>query len=339
MHLKAIIAGRLDFGTQKSFDQVSRMYDYRIENYYKNDILINEDIFNEEELAITIPRLVVAQVPQKLWNNTTNLIEYLAQFALSGKVGSWLVKEGVIQQYLEIEPSGDKAVVQSYLKGRKLSEEEGKESEALAALTKTISKYDNHAQAYERRGYVNYLMSNWEDAMYDFTKCLKIDGSIPAAYFWRAKLHMRNNDFDKAIEDFDSTTKKAIALQPVYWQARLLKAKCHLSRKEYEKAAYELKLFTKRKYEPDNPNYKDKQAAIYQYAEVLMTLEQYDLALEAIEHAINFDLEREVVPMEKLLTLRGILKERSGASGVDDWQKAADLGSQEAEKLLAENTT
>ena len=49
MFYKAIIQGRLDFGTPRSFETVVKMYNYRVENYHKNDILFKaEDIFNEE---------------------------------------------------------------------------------------------------------------------------------------------------------------------------------------------------------------------------------------------------------------------------------------------------
>ena len=75
---------------------------------------------------------------------------------------------------------------------------------------RVIEKHDQHAMAYERRGFVNYIMGNMSDALYDFNKCISYDPSIPDAYYWRARVHMRNKDWDNALEDLDWTTKKAI---------------------------------------------------------------------------------------------------------------------------------
>ncbi|MDX1407076.1 MAG: hypothetical protein R3330_03055, partial [Saprospiraceae bacterium] len=140
MERKSIIQGRLEFGSEKSFTQALRMYDYRVENFYKNDLLIKDDVFDEEHQIISIPRLI-AQGPEKLWNNTVKLLEYLAQFALSGSISAWLVHEGKILKYAVIEPASEKAVVQNFRKGQKLANEAGKEQEALKALTEAINKH------------------------------------------------------------------------------------------------------------------------------------------------------------------------------------------------------
>ena len=61
MQRKSIIQGRLEFGNPKSFAQMLKMYDYRIENYYKNDVLIQEEVFDEDNYLINIPRLISIQ--------------------------------------------------------------------------------------------------------------------------------------------------------------------------------------------------------------------------------------------------------------------------------------
>lgn len=336
MHRKSIIQGRLEFGSAKSFYQMLKMYDYRVESFYKNALLFKDDVFDEENLIMDLPRLISIE-PVKYWNNTIKLLEYLAQFALSGSVSAWLVHEGKVLKYAVIQPKSDKAVVQNFIKGQKLADQEGKEQEAIEALTKAINKHDKHAQAYERRGYVNYMLENWAGALYDFNKCLGVDPNIPSAYYWRAKVHMRKQDWDKAIDDLEMTAKKAIALQPIYWKARRLKAYCHSQKKEYELAARELRLFTNRKFTRDNPNYRQLRDAFYEYAVALMQMGKYSEALEALEKGLALEDEQEAqVPMSKFLTLRGQAKHKIGQGGQKDWEKAAELGSTEAEKLLAE---
>ena len=45
---KMIFSGRLEFGTERSFQQVVKFYQHRFENYYRKDILLKaEDIFDE----------------------------------------------------------------------------------------------------------------------------------------------------------------------------------------------------------------------------------------------------------------------------------------------------
>lgn len=335
MQLKSIIQGRLEFGSEKSFVQTMRMYDYRVENFYKNDLLFKDEIFDEENQLINIPRLI-AQGPEKLWNNSVKLLEYLAQFALSGSISAWLVHEGKILKYAVIEPASEKAVVQIFRKGQKLASEAGKEKEALKALTEAINKHDTHAQAYERRGYVNFVLENMAGALYDFNKCIGFDPSIPSAYYWRAKVHIRKGDLDNAIADLEMTTKKAIALQPIYWKARQLKAHCHVKKKEYELAAREYRLITKRRFVEDDPNYGDLPRVFFAYAQVLKELGQTEEALIAVDNALDrADLD-EKIPLDQLLTLRGSLKHEIGESGLTDWQKAAEMGSKEAVKLLSE---
>ena len=335
MQRKAIIQGRLEFANEKSFGQMYGMYEHRIENFYKSDVLIKDDVFDEENLLVNIPRLIAIQ-EEKHWDNTVKLLEYLAQFAIAGSISAWMVHEGKILKYVVIEPKSDKAIVQKFRKGKKLSSEKGKEEEAVAALTKVIEKHDSHAQAYERRGFINYVMGDMAGALYDFNKCISYDDSIPSAYYWRARVHMRKQEWEKAIEDLDMTTKKAIALQPIYWKARRRKAYCYMQLEDYVLAAKELRLFTMRKYEKDNPNYNYLRECLSQYAEVLIKLEKYEDALEAVEKALKYKDQEEYVPDEKLLTLRGLARHKLGEGGQDDWKKAAKLGSDEANRLLEE---
>ena len=337
MQRKSIIQGRLEFASEKSFNQMYKMYEYRIDNFYKNDILFKDDVFDDENLLINIPRLINIQ-EEKHWENTIKLLEYLAQFAIAGSISAWLVHEGKILQYAVIEPDSDKAVVQTFIKGQKLASEIGKEEEAIAALTRVIEKRNSHAQAYERRGFVNYIMGDYAGALYDFNKCISYDPSIPSAYYWKARVHMRQEQWEEALEDLDMTTKKAIALQPVYWKARRRKAYCYINLGQYENAAKELMLFTKRNYEKDNPNYAYLRECYAKYAEVLIKLDRPEEALEAIVKGIELTDQEEYAPEKRLLTLRGLAKHKLGEGGQDDLQRAAELGSDEAEKLLAKLT-
>ena len=99
MYLKTIIQGRLEFGTEKSYEKVTKMFLQRVETYYKTDVLFKyEDIFKDEELCLEIPRFV-GQVSEKAFRTTTNLLKYCVQFAIAGSVRAWLINEGEIVQF------------------------------------------------------------------------------------------------------------------------------------------------------------------------------------------------------------------------------------------------
>lgn len=337
MFFKTIIQGRLEFGTQKTYDKVVKMYLYRAENYHKNDLIFKEieEIFFPEELVMNIPRFV-GQSSEKHFKNTASLLSYCGQFALTGTVQAWLVDQGKILHYTKVEPSSDKAVVQSYLKGKKLVKVDGKEEEAIKALTKAIEKYDRHAQAYERRAKVNFILKKYAEAIRDYNKSLSIDAKNPHAYFGRAKAYLQKEDYEQAIEDFDMALKTSVALQDLYWKSRRLKSKAHIIRKEWAKAEFDLKLFTNRKFKKDNPNFIWKRSALIQYANVLKELEKYDLALKAIEEASQIERPKEDKILEgEILRYRGLIKQKAGKKGyLKDLKDAVEKGDKPAANLL-----
>lgn len=335
MYYKTIIQGRLEFGTQKSYDSVTKMFIQRLETYYKSDVFLKfEDIFHEDELSLEIPRYV-GQVTDKAFRGTTSLLAYCAQFAIAGSIRGWLIYEGDILHYEIMEPTGDKGAVQSFVKGRKLVKMKGKENEALSALTKAIEKYDRHAQAYERRAKVNFIMKNYHEAMRDYNKCIGIDPTIPTAYYGKAKLHMMKQEWEDAIINLEESIKKSIAHQPVYWKSRKLKAECHIELKQWDKAAFDLQLFTNRSFKDDDPNKFWKRWALYTYGFVLVEQEAYAEAIKVLDKAAALPDIQDNVSESDILTLRGEAKQKSGKSGyAKDLKDAASKGSIRAANLL-----
>ena len=338
MLLKSIIQGKLEFGKASSFEKVIKMMQYKLDTFYKHELIFKpEEMLDHENFSISIPRHI-GNPDKKYWNNTVDLLEYLSQFAISGYMSAWLLNNGKIVEYYHVEPENEKVVVQSYIKGKKLAEKKGKEKEAIEALNRAISKFDKHALAYERRGYVNYALGNYKDAIHDFDRCIEIDPNYAKAYFSRGKMHMRNEDWKKAIPDFENTIKNSVALQEIHWHGRRLVAHCYMHTENYEKAAFNLKLFTNRAFPIGSDLRNFVQKALYDYADVLINMEKYDDALAAVEKAINMEHQPEPVPMDLLLIMRGKARHLIGAQGFTaDWKKAADLGSKEAKKLLTQH--
>lgn len=284
MH-KAIFCGRLEFGNERTFEQAQKMFEHWRENHYRGLILFKgEDVFSPEQMALDIPRLI-AQSADRQWHNTVNLLRQVSEYAVAGDISAWMSDNGLILKHAVIEPEGDKTATQSYLQGRKLVSVEGKEVEAQEALSRAIEKFDRHALAYERRGYVNYRLRNFKDAIYDYTRSIGINEANPEPYYGRALVHITQNDFDSAIADLSLAIEKAIALQPIYWTARRIKAECHFNLKDFASAAKELKLFTSRKFLKEDPNYNWRRKAFYQYGKSLIAISQKDEALKALQQA------------------------------------------------------
>ncbi len=244
---RIIIAGQLEFGSKRVFDQVLEQYMHRMEHYYKNDILVKaEDIFKEEEMTLDIPRKVVVGT-ERHWLNTLNLLERVVSFSMAGSLNLWRLSAGSILDHHLLEPKKERTTVQLFNKGRELVNQEEKEDEALAMMTRVVGRFARHAQAYERRGFVNYRLGNYADALYDYNKSLNINPSMPEAHYGRGLLHARNEDWELAAEDFDAVTKNSIPHQAIYWMAQVALGDAYLKLSRPADALRVYNMFTKRK--------------------------------------------------------------------------------------------
>lgn len=250
--LKLIFRGRLEFGSERTFNMVLNHWNTRVESYFKADVLLKaEEVFHADSFTLDVPQQVVMST-EKHWRSTTALLKEIAQYALAGNVGAWWVNSGQVLAQYTIEPQSDKSAVVEFIRGRDLVQQGGMEM-ASEALSNAISKFERNALAYERRGYVNYKLKNFKDALYDFSKSIGINPNNPEPYYGRGKVKMIMNDWETAILDFDATIKGSLAVQPVHWLARLRKSECMFHAKRYNEAIPELKLFLQRKFNDAHP--------------------------------------------------------------------------------------
>jgi len=264
--LKLIFKGRLDFGSQRTYDMVLKHWQTRIETYFKADILLKaEEVFSAEDLTLSVPQQV-SMSTEKNWRSTTSLLQEVAQFAVMGNVGAWCVDSGHVLHHLKIEPSSDKAAVHMYNQGCVLLQQGGM-NEASEALNVAIEKYERHALAYERRGYVNYKLKNFKDALYDFNKSIDLYPNNAEPYYGRGKVKMLKNEWDTAITDMDNAVKRSLPLQHIYWLSRLRKGECLYHAKKYPEAVVELKAFLLRKFAESDPNFRYRSKAEFVLAE------------------------------------------------------------------------
>ena len=335
---KSIIQGKLDFGSDKSYEKVTKMFQYRVETYYKNSLIFKyEDIFKDEDLSLEIPRFV-GNVSEKSFKNTSDLLHYCAQFAVSGSIRTWLLENGEVLQFHLIEPESDKGAVQSFLKGKNMVKIAGKTSEAFDELSKAIEKYDRHAMAYERRAKTCVLLKKYNDALRDFTKSITIDPAMPSAYLGRGRVKILQGDYQEAIEDLDQAIKKSVALESIHWKSRRLKAHCHLKLNQFQPALFELKLFVNRNFKKDDVNNEWKRWGWFRYGEALLETESYLEAIEAFNKAESFPEVKDGISTSAIILNRGIAKQKAGKSGfLKDLKEAAEMGDPKARALLSQN--
>lgn len=283
--LKLIFKGRLEFGSQRTFDMVLKHWQARIDTYFKADILFKaEQIFLQEGFALVVPQQTVMST-EKCWRSTTALLNEVAQFAVVGNIWAWCVDNGQLLSTVNIEPHSDKVAVLEYRRGCDLVAQEGRENEATVALSRAIEKYERHALAYERRGYVNYKLKNFNDSLHDFSKSIDINQNNPEPFYGRGKVKMLKNDWEGAIQDFESAIKRSIALQPIHWLARLKKGESLFHAKKFQEAAAELQLHQRRAFCESDPNHSRRSRTAILLGKALVAMQDVDGAMHAFQQA------------------------------------------------------
>jgi len=337
MFYKVIIQGNLQFANETSYQKLVKMIENRNEVYYKN-LIIHKDLefLDHDNFMVMVPRHV-GNYSDKVWKNSISLFHHCAQFAVSGRVFAWKIENGEILEYESIEPSGDRSAVLHFKKGKRFLEG-GQDEEALKSLSLSLQKHQKNALAYERRAVVNLMQQNYSEAMRDFHKCLKIDDTVSEAHFGIAKLHMRKEEYEEAMPFIEKTIRNSIALQAIHWQARRAKSEIHLKNKEYDKAAFELKLLAKRRFSENNPNYVWKRKDVFNYGLSLFQLEDYENAAKSFEHALNIQTGKDTITEAKKYYYLGLSKKNAGKNGfISDLKKASELGYKSADKVLQES--
>lgn len=334
MAFKAIFKGHFDFGTTRTYEQVLKMYRWRFENYYKNEVLLKEeDIFREETLSLVIGKLALPCL-KKYWRNTYMILDYVAQFAISGQVSIWLVEEGVLKKEFIIDPSGDRKAVLAYKKGVNLSEV-GDFEGAIKAFSRSISKYAKHSNAYEGRGQIYLRMEDISNAKKDFQRSIELYFGNPYAHFGMAQIEMQQHQYEKAATHYAACIKHTIPHEPLYWYARYLKGEVHNIIEEHKKAATEFRFFAARQFKPNTPNYLRKRSAYYKWGQSLLKINDGKGALKAFDQMLKIERGEDGLTKGVMHLWRGKARHKIGKKGYQqDWKIAKAEGIKEAVSLL-----
>lgn len=283
---RIIIAGKLEFGNIKVFQQVYNQYEHRRENYYKETILLKpEDAFNEEELCFDVTRTVVTGTERE-WLNTKNLLEQVVDYSISGSIHLWRLGAGKMLDDILLEPTPQRTTVQMFNKGREMIDQRDKVGDALKMLTRVVDRFDRHAQAYERRGYINMKLGNVDDALYDYNKSLKISPALPEAHYGRGLLLAGKGDWEGAAADFDAVTKNSIPHQDIYWMAQVALGDSYRKLGRPVEALRVYNMFSKRKQRMEKLEPYDRRVD-FELAKLLHAAGRQNDAVEVFERSLT----------------------------------------------------
>lgn len=280
-------------------------YNQRVEIHFKYDVFLrSENIFDADQQCLNIPRHVEPEITERTWKNTISALETVCEYSIAGSLSAWKLENSKIVEFREIEPNGDKSAIQSFLLGRKLVGK-GEDKAAKEALDLAIQKCERHAKAYERRGYVNFRLGNFKDALYDFNKSININAHGEEAHFGRAFVNIRFKDYISAIKDFDTTLKNSIPHQPIFWKAKRIKGECHLILGEYKNAILALEPLSKRTFLNEDNNFDWQRKVWFNLGQAYLGDQNFKEATIALEKAKALPQGKDILTIEDI---EGLLK-------------------------------
>ena len=224
---------------------------------------------------------------------------------------------------------------------------------ALQSFNTAINADPANAKIYYYRGNLHYQNKAFEKALEDFSTAVKLDPQFAIAYNDRGIVYRELEQYDKALEDFKKATlldaqldfafdnlgdirmkinrfkeaetdfTAALKINPDNYIAFNNRGLARLKLLEYVYAMedFNTALFI-------NPNFAEAKG---NKGYALFLQEEYDSALQVFTEILQEDANN-----GKILFNRGIVKEmlRDELGACDDWNKALDLGIQEAQQYL-----
>lgn len=337
MEYTVIIMGRLEFATDRSIQQATKVIAHLLETRYKNDVLYKDapELLNTETRSLVAPRQKFT-CSEKVWLNTLHLLEQATGFSIAGDLNMWRILEGTLKEHQLLEPQSDKRIVKAYQKGRELLAN-NKFDEARAALTDAIDQFPRHAKALERRGYAHYEQKNKEAALADYAASLAVDSKRPDAYIGRGRILMDEEKWADALLDFTEAMKRSMPHHHAYLEALHRKGACLTEMGEYEQAVKSFDFFLGRPLLEDHPQFLFRRRVAFDKGRALAAKGDLKAAIVSFDAALEMPGRDGKPDKGEILLHRGLAAKQNGQAGfIDDWTQAADHGSKRAAELLAE---
>jgi tetratricopeptide (TPR) repeat protein len=184
---------------------------------------------------------------------------------------------------------------------------DGEYDKALADFDKAIRLDPKLHQAYEQRGNVYGEMKNWDLALADYEKAVALKPDCASVYSNRAAVLLIKKDYDKALIDIN----KALSIDPTLYNAYAVRGEIYLLQEKYD---YALAEFTKGIIL--NP---EDCCLYYHRAQTFSVMGNYQSAIEDCNSALQNRLSNKA----SVLQLRGVTHYRSGqfANAAEDFRE------------------
>ena len=127
----------------------------------------------------------------------------------------------------------------------------GQYEEAIEEYSKAIKINRAHSTAYSKRGFAHYRMSNYDKSIADYDKVVSLAPDSARAYLYRGAVHGINGDYDKASTDHQTALKTDLlspedaAIQHGQWQGSFTMWTIYLRNGDYDKAIADYDTFTR----------------------------------------------------------------------------------------------
>lgn len=113
----------------------------------------------------------------------------------------------------------------------------GNYTSALENINKSLDLKNDWEIPFFYRGVVNQALENFDDAILDYTKALKINDKMTDAYYNRAKIELsRKDNQNRNMENIISDLGKALELDPNFMDALFAMAAALEKEGRYEEA-------------------------------------------------------------------------------------------------------
>lgn len=103
-----------------------------------------------------------------------------------------------------------------YMRGKYYQDHGIKPAQAVADYTTAIDIDPNYVNAYVKRAFANMIV-DCQASVRDFDKAIELLPEDPALYYWRAYVHIMNDDIDQSLADYDTVIAKKPSSREAYW--------------------------------------------------------------------------------------------------------------------------
>ncbi len=186
---------------------------------------------------------------------------------------------------------------------------EGEYEKAVVEFTRAIKLDPAYDWAFAHRGETNRQNKEYEQAIADFDKAIELDPDYAWAFASRGDSHRLLKNYDQAIDDFN----KALELDPYSW-AYAHRGETYRQRSEYEQAISDFTLAIE-----DKENYP---WAYGRRGECYRMIGDYEQAMVDLERAIELDPENDYAYASRGQTYRQMGDFRKA---LVDFNKALEL--------------